>query len=665
MSNFFILQNTQSGKLSLTAKEIKRWGDVVVFFVSSNDRTLTDQSAEGLSHFLERKVFVLSSNHNENLDYIKHALPTFPVITSLANKQQNTRVLELARVCRLAGLRYAFIFDEADTTYPVVRDQSCLLDGELVNYHSLFPSAYRVGFVSATEGVLASEEYPECAHAELLQVKPDTEYYRAIHTRDAVLHEVEDVSDSNNDYALGVLKKYHSHFFKKTSRGYRKIILNSNSQTSDMEAIAQECVGMGMNAIIFNMNGLTVLREGDAIPEIAIRGKRFNRVLFDTVEQYSLDDRPLVIIGRRKVDRGLSFHYAPRDGSQGLIWTDIILGEIADVSLAVQKAGRMAGIIAMCPQYSGECHYWAPANTLDKCITKNRINDQANLLRGTLSETLQMATRAVERFVESITVSPSEMKAYREGREMVLSERLEYYSVMGYSNGVRPSGNTVRVQGNTFHFYNGLELDPRADIPFVIQLSMEEMQEVMGSVMQRKLVVKELLRQKFSYLSAALDSYTFLECRVVESLDFIAESSLCGRKVNLQVELVEEDSFNILLHPDSCSMAMLVWNASRLKPVKRCGYVFKRGKYAGLCCGRMCSEDRCGEHQSELKHSEHSQNGRSETTRSEVRSETKEVNPLPEGWFINEDGEEEYVRPKKKYVLVINEDGEEELVKVK
>ena len=664
MLNFFILQNTQSGKLSLTAKEMKKWEKTVVFFISSNDRTLADQSAECLSYFLDRKVYVLSSHHNEHIQAVKESLSSFPVITALANKQQNARVLELAWDCYQQNLKYAFVFDEADTTYPVIRDQSCLLNGEVVNYHSLFQSAYRVGFVSATEGVLSSEDYPECAHAELLPVKPDTEYYRAIHTRDAILHEVPGFT-GNNEYALGVLKKYHSHFFKKSPYGYRKIILNSNSQTSDMEAIARECVGMGMNAIIFNMNGLTVLRSGDSIPEISIRGKRFNQTLFDTVEQYSLDDRPLVIIGRRKVDRGLSFHYAPRDGSRGLVWTDIILGEISDVSLAVQKAGRMAGIIAHCPQYSGECHYWAPSETLDKCVTKNRINDQANLSRGTLSETLQIATREVERFVEYITVSPSEMQAYREGREMALSERLEYYTnvVSGVREqsglGIRLSGNTVRIQGNTFHFYHGLQLDPRADIPFVIQLSMEEMQEVMGSVMQRKLVVKELLRQKFSYLSSSLDSYTFLECRVVESLDFIVESSLCGRKVSIENTDESEDSYHILLHPDSCSMAMLVWNASRMKPVKRCDYILKKGKYAGLCCGKLCSEQRCGEHESKDEVYERSETKQSENERSE--------NPLPEGWFINEDGEEEFVKVKKekKYIRVINEDGEEELVKVK
>jgi hypothetical protein len=111
-----------------------------------------------------------------------------------------------------------------------------------------------------------------------------------------------------------------------------------------------------------------------------------------------LHDKPLIIIGRRKVDRGLGFHYCPRtndvtsiDGSEGvlvtqnregLIWTDMILGKIDDKNIATQKAGRLAGIIGNSPQYPGKIHYWTNENTETLIRRHNTIVDAANTYTG-------------------------------------------------------------------------------------------------------------------------------------------------------------------------------------------------------------------------------------------------------------------------------------------
>jgi len=429
---FFVLQNTQSGKGKICADEIKKWSEhkeykVVPFFFTSNDKTLADHSAE---EFLQIgcDLFVLSSN-NKSIDMksMKNKILTYeadpfkmekmPMIAALANKKQNTRVLEMIDyICQLAGtgkkIRYGLIFDEADSTYPAVREQvEYFLDNKTkqrreTSLKSLIASKtclHRAGWVTATEGDLVdNEEYEECAEAELYEVEEDdlsTSPYRAIHTQGAKHEAFEQPRGmTNNQYALSVIRENKDHFFSRKDGIYRKVIINSNPKVGDMMSLARECVTMGMNALVFNMDGLSALKTDGSVTKTSTKNKKFNKVLFDVVEDEKLDDRPLVIIGRRKVDRGLSFHYAPRDGGRGLVWTDIILGRIVCISSAVQKAGRMAGRIARCPQYTGECYYWAPQETLDKCVRKNQINDKANLYAGTssLKEAIESSVSMVD-----------------------------------------------------------------------------------------------------------------------------------------------------------------------------------------------------------------------------------------------------------------------------
>jgi hypothetical protein len=102
------------------------------------------------------------------------------------------------------------------------------------------------------------------------------------------------------------------------------------------------------------------------------------------------------------VDRGLGFHYAPRDGTEGLIWTDMILGKIEDANTAVQKAGRLAGIIGQCAQYYGKCTYWTDERTQRDILRHNRIVDEANKLCG--CTVLQAVTRGTVKVDEILPI---------------------------------------------------------------------------------------------------------------------------------------------------------------------------------------------------------------------------------------------------------------------
>jgi hypothetical protein len=82
------------------------------------------------------------------------------------------------------------------------------------------------------------------------------------------------------------------------------------------------------------------------------------------------------------------------EGGHGLIFTDIILGHIENPQSAVQKAGRLAGIIAQCPQYPGAINFWTDDQTACTVINHNRMVDEANRLSGTYSA-LQATTRAL------------------------------------------------------------------------------------------------------------------------------------------------------------------------------------------------------------------------------------------------------------------------------
>jgi hypothetical protein len=438
---FFVLYNTQKGKSAIVSLEIRKWASdpiikVVAFLVVDNDKTLADQTKGGMEEVLNEleltaKVFLLSSNSVEvTLEGIRTYIDAYagdkkgrykmPVVVGLNNATQIKKILALMNHIKTevetdrSPLRYGVVFDEADKVYPAVRDKKHTIGVQTVSFASLVVDSqfalYRLGFVTATEGDLMDEEYPECANAYMHDVPVSDPNYRAFHTKDALIKVIRHrVIDSNDVYAENILRDNAKHFADKIalangSMSYRKVIINSGVKTGSMESFARRRVAAGGHAITVNQNGVTVYRLGQEPVRESIKGKHFGSLLFKLYNELGLSDKPLFIIGRRKVDRGVSFHFAPSDGTAGLIWTDMILGRIDDEETAVQKAGRLAGKIAQCPQYPKELTWWTDAKTAAMIKHHNSKVDEANKIPG--CSALQAVTRGEAEAIRTAVSAP-------------------------------------------------------------------------------------------------------------------------------------------------------------------------------------------------------------------------------------------------------------------
>ncbi len=435
---FFVLLNTQKGKLKIAANEIKDWGNdksvkVISFLIVDNDKTLSDQSVDGVQRVFENqpvKIFQLSSNTKTTEQDIKTYINAYvndidneyhmPLITLLANPKQYEKMINLLYyihkkiVNHKSLLRYGVVWDEADKTYPNLRTKKISIDDQQISYLDMITihdiGLYRQGFVTATEGDLLDQDYPECANAYLYPIildEKDKLNYRAIHHPDSIIKtKPYTTKHSNNSYATEIITDNISYFttpiiLSSGETYYRKTIINSNAKTQDMKEFAKFCNTKNMYAMVFNGYGgpsVKLFIPNQPMTSHKTKGQKFNEILFYLYKMRNLHDKPLIIIGRRKVDRGLGFHYPPKEMKiisgeygyytptpskrEGLIWTDFILSKIENKASAVQKAGRGAGIIADCPQYCGSVTYWTDAKTAELVCQHNKIVDITNDLSG-------------------------------------------------------------------------------------------------------------------------------------------------------------------------------------------------------------------------------------------------------------------------------------------
>jgi len=455
----FVLFNTQKGKSKIVQNELMSYArlntiesntkQVCSFLMLDNDTTLGDQTIDSLVKRMSDNgvkvdlYYLSSSSKNSNTPrQIGYAIDSYaafpsenamPLIVALTNTSQLEKVVNIVKhiqhrhITSYPNLLYAFIWDEADKTYTWSRDRSvsdkCIRSFTLDDTRGL----HRNTFVTATEGLLI-EDFPECANAhnfKIEQNEQDDQYYRAFHSPESIIKILEhSLNTKKNNVGFSKILAENQEYFKTSIiqqnglRGFRKTIINSNVKGVDMRELAGDINKFGGNGLVFNQTGLTVYKIDSRPCKYKTKGCSFNELLYYVYVVHKLDTAPLFILGRKKVDRGLGFHYAPRhynsitpkrlqfgksepietNGIDGLIWTDIYLGNILIKPSAVQKAGRLAGIIAHSPQYAGSLTFWTSKNTADIVYMHYEIVDATNSQRGcsTIEQAMERARRAVE-----------------------------------------------------------------------------------------------------------------------------------------------------------------------------------------------------------------------------------------------------------------------------
>lgn len=396
-SMFFVLFNTQKGKSRITIQKIISWTKdtrrIVPIVMLESNIGLGDQTVQGIVKQMGLEgvpvelfqlvstcaipVLSILTYIDSWVGYPEENRP-MPLIVALSNDKQLAKVLEILnhiskRHTRHPTLAYGMIWDEADKTYPAMRNKEMTVDGKdlcIRNFMLDVNALGGCGWITATEGNLL-DEFPECANAYAMLTELNAEdeiHYRAFHHPEAIVKTVK-MGKKNNESFLAVFHKNPSHFMKQHS-GYRKTIVNCSIKTTEHTILAKQLNDARCHAMTFNQTGLTIYPLDSSKVRLKTKGRSFNELLFYAYKKCNLHTAPLFILGRRKVDRGLSFHYAPRsyrgiesktmefelgplvtDGIEGLIWTDMFLGHVEIKESAVQKAGRLAGIIAHCPQY--------------------------------------------------------------------------------------------------------------------------------------------------------------------------------------------------------------------------------------------------------------------------------------------------------------------------
>jgi len=442
---FFIFKNTQSGKSGIMIKELIKWYceekyAVVPFLVLTNYKDMATQTVDRIKKsFAEQgkhiKIFELSSSGIKKkeeiiIKEIKDACVLWagdkinnpmPIICLLDNDIQQKKMLEILKYIRdfvvnnrdHNKIRYGVIWDEADKTYARARNEKFTLkNGEEVSCKMFMvdntEALYRLGFASATDGTLLSMDgdkvnYPECAGAVNYydDSMEDNPHYRAIHLPGAIIHNIKSTpKEKLNSFAERVLAENAEHFktpehLPTGEENQRKTLINGNVSVADMAKFATEHNKKGFYVIVYNSYGgagLKLYKKGCLFRNYNLKNYSVNERLFYIYKTQNLCDKPLIVIGGLKINRGITFHYCPckeetikgEDGDittknkEGLVFTDMISGDIGDDSTAVQKQGRPSGNIGDSPQYSGETHYWGVESTTEKVINHNKLMDMIN-----------------------------------------------------------------------------------------------------------------------------------------------------------------------------------------------------------------------------------------------------------------------------------------------
>ena len=153
------------------------------------------------------------------------------------------------------------------------------------------------------------------------------------------------------------------------------MIILGDLRVRSHSALANRLQELGFHTILQNENNLKVRRFDGGLSFIpwSIRKKVVRNVLYEMFNLHKLWDGPIALIGFKKIDRGLGYHYAPPNGGNGLIWDNEIMGHIDGLANRVQRVSRTHGVIAQCPEYAGVLHYWIDERTELTVRNQNNI----------------------------------------------------------------------------------------------------------------------------------------------------------------------------------------------------------------------------------------------------------------------------------------------------
>lgn len=401
----------------------------VPFLFSLNNLDLTDQSViRFITSLQDVDIYVFASRtmdttedpllkgkkivYNPNIDHVKLAIDVYiqyggkmPIIISLANKKQATKcasILEYILTKRHdlgVNCGYVLYFDEADQIYELLRP---ILLKYIVDPTNNRPNPANHGtfWVSATMDTDTAMNFDEVlkAYQYAVYIDPSVELnYRNIDVQpDAVIPDVylhQGRKETNNDFATRVIMEHLPSFTQKVTGKngvsyYRRTIILADRENDKQRALAYKLsLTNGFASIIYNQTGFPIYwRNSDnSVSTITIKRKDFPKALrtkcinekikwiYDSNPQ--LQNSPLFIIGNKMIDRGLSFHYAPR-GEDGTAWllTDIIMGHYTKLEFrrAAQAVARLWGVIAHRPEYCGTITHWLDARTRELVLRDAR-----------------------------------------------------------------------------------------------------------------------------------------------------------------------------------------------------------------------------------------------------------------------------------------------------
>ena len=372
----------------------------VIFVVGDNMSSLMDQTMEGFHKLLCSELGVdkydglmcLKGDEKIRKEDIENYIDSYhlshllrspvkklpPIIMALNNKVQlkklidihQTKIVDALLLNPSSPLRSAFVFDEFDKVYRFLRPmfKPLLVDKPLGVFSVL-------GVTGSEDGVC--EEFPEWASSNLVRVELNADKerdHRGIHHPDAVIHRYKQSSAvGNSSYALNIIKTNLAAFTeprvnpKNDRLYYPKTIILADARIASHKTLATQLLALGFHVILQNESNLKVClaaqQQQQQWKPWSIKKKVVRNELFKMFNELDLWSKPVALIGNRKLDRGLGYHYAPPAGGTGLIWTDEIMGHIDGGASRVQKVSRIHGVIAQCDDYPNALNFWVDERT--------------------------------------------------------------------------------------------------------------------------------------------------------------------------------------------------------------------------------------------------------------------------------------------------------------